>query len=175
MTTQNRERKVRKNRGMALVATLMMIAVFLILTGALMENLAKEVNITGMHGRSNNALRADYYAIEQMQYEIEFNDAGAAPGVVPAPIPGTWTDADGTVVNYLVQVDAQRWTSILPYYMIHATATAGTSTRSVDALVQKMPFSHTTTSRSASRTILAARSSMRTGSSSMARCIAAAR
>ncbi len=142
MTTQTRERNPRQNRGMALVATLMMITVFLILVGALMENLAREVNITGMHGRSNNALRADYYAIEQMQYLIEYNDAGLAPGVVPAPITNaTWTDTDGTVVVYSVSVDPQRWTAVLPYYMIHATAAAGTSTRSVDALVQKMPFS----------------------------------
>ncbi|MBV8171425.1 MAG: hypothetical protein JO219_05795 [Candidatus Eremiobacteraeota bacterium] len=126
---------------MALVATLMMITVFLILIGVLMENLAREVNVSGMHGRSNAALRAAYYAVESMQYQIEFNDAGAAPGVVPAPFGGSWVDQDGTNVAYNVSVDAQRWTSVLPYYLVHATATDGTSTRSVDALLQKMPFS----------------------------------
>lgn len=142
MTKQSREMRIGGQRGIALIATLMMITVFLILIGVLMENLAKEVNITGMHGHSNAALRADYYAIEQMQYQIEFNDAGAAPGVVPAPIVGTLNDDDGTVTNYTVSVDAYRWTtSVLPYYMLHATATTGASTRSVDALIQKMPFS----------------------------------
>jgi len=141
MVTQIRERSHRKERGMALVATLMMITVFLILIGVLMENLAREVNVSGMHGRSNAALRAAYYAVESMQYQIEFNDAGAAPGVVPAPFGGNWTDNDGTVVAYNVSVDAMRWTSVLPYYLVHATATDGTSSRSVDALLQKMPFS----------------------------------
>jgi type II secretory pathway pseudopilin PulG len=142
MTQRLREARKNDQRGMALIATLMLITVFLILVGALMENLAREVNITGMHGRSNAALRADYYALEQMQYQIEFNDAGAAPGVVPAPINGTFNDEDGTVTNWSVNVDAYRWTnSVLPYYLLHATATAGASSRSVDALVQKMPFS----------------------------------
>jgi hypothetical protein len=127
---------------MALIATLMMITIFLILMGALMENLAREVNVTGMHGRSNASLRAAYYAIEDMQYQIEFNDAGAAPGVVPGPIgPVGWTDVDGTNVQYTVSVDAQRWPSILPFYLVHAQGTDGTSVRSVDALIQKQPFS----------------------------------
>jgi type II secretory pathway pseudopilin PulG len=140
MTTQ--ARKSRMERGMALIATLMMITIFLILMGALMENLAREVNVTGMHGRSNASLRAAYYAIEDMQYQIEWNDAGAAPGVVPGPIgPVGWTDVDGTNVQYTVSVDAQRWPSILPFYLVHAQGTDGTSVRSVDALIQKQPFS----------------------------------
>jgi hypothetical protein len=127
---------------MALIATLMLITVFLFLVGALMSNLAREVRESGMHGRSNAALRGAYYAIEAMQYQIEFNDAGAAPGVVPAPIVGTLPpDTDGGSVSYTVSVDPQRWATVLPYYMVHATATDGTTTRSVDALLQKMPFS----------------------------------
>src|SRR5271166_6012898 len=136
MTTPLRERRTTPQRGIALVTTLLMIAIFLILIGALMENLAKEVSLTGMHGRSNSALRAAYEGVEAMQYQFELNDAGAAPGVVPAlvtpPPPGYFTDADGQQVSYSVTVDAARWTSILPYYVVHSIGTSGTSTRKVD-------------------------------------------
>jgi hypothetical protein len=143
MTTPFRERRTRAQRGLALATTLLMIAVFLILVGALMENLAREVNITGMHGRSNSALRAAYEGVEAVQYQFELNDAGAAPGVVPGPgqVHGTFTDADGASVTYTVTVDAARWQSVLPYYIVHSVGTNGTSTRSVDALLQKQPFS----------------------------------
>lgn len=141
MVTKVRERLRRERRGMALIATLMIITVFLFLIGALMSNLAREVNESGMHGRSNAALRGAYYAVEAMQYQIEFNDAGAAPGVAPAPMSGTLADSDGSNVTWNVNVDAQRWATVLPYYMVHANATDGSTTRSVDALLQKMPFS----------------------------------
>jgi type II secretory pathway pseudopilin PulG len=141
MTTSSREQRTTSQRGMALVAVLLMIAVFLILVGALMENLAREVNITGMHGRSNSALRVAYEGVEAMQYQFELNDAGAAPGVVPGTVLNSFTDADGATVSYSVTVDAQRWTSVLPYYVVHSVGTSGTSTRRVDALLQKMPFS----------------------------------
>jgi hypothetical protein len=141
MTRSSRERRTTPQRGIALVTTLLMIAVFLILIGALMENLAKEVNLTGMHGRSNSALRAAYEGVEAMQYQFELNDAGAAPGVVPGTVSKSFTDADGATVTYTVTVDAARWTSVLPYYVVHSTGTSGTSTRSVDGLLQKQPFS----------------------------------
>ena len=141
MTTQLRERHTTRQRGIALVTTLLMIAVFLILIGALMENLAREVNITGMHGRSNSALRAAYEGVEAMQYQFELNDAGAAPGVVPPLVSNSFTDNDGAPVSYSVTVDAARWPSVLPYYVVHSIGTSGTSTRKVDALLQKQPFS----------------------------------
>jgi len=76
-----------------------------------------------------------------MQYQFELNDAGAAPGSTPAPQSATYTDDDGTVVSYSSFVDAQKWNSTLPYYLIHVTGTAGTATRKVDALLEKQPFS----------------------------------
>jgi len=115
--------------------------VFLILVGALMENLAREVNVTGMHGRSNSALRAAYEGVEAMQYAFELNDAGLNPGVPPGPVSQTFTDQDGMSVTYTATVDAFRWTAPLPYYVIHSQGQSGTSTRNVDALIQKVPFS----------------------------------
>ena len=141
MATSLRERRTIPQRGIALVSTLLMIAVFLILIGALMESLAKEVSLTGMHGRSNSALRAAYEGVEAMQYQFELNDAGAAPGVVPLPVTKTFTDNDGATVTYTATVDPQRWTSVLPYYVVHSVGSSGTSTRKVDALLQKQPFS----------------------------------
>ena len=136
-------RKYRKgDRGIALITALLMTAVFLILIGSLMTSLVNELAVTGTAGQSNSALRAAYAGIEQMVYQFEENDAGAAPGVVPGTSNFSYpADENGNVVSYTVSVDAQRWTSILPYYILHATGTSGGSSRHVDALIQKMPFS----------------------------------
>jgi len=127
-------------RGMALITTLLMTAVMMILVGALLVNLTHELQLTGLHGQSNKALRAAYAGVEQMQYQFELNDAGAAPGSTPAPQSATYTDDDGTVVSYSSFVDSQKWSSVLPYYLIHVTGTAGVATRKVDALLEKQPF-----------------------------------
>ena len=59
-------RSEQKNlkRGMALVTTLLMTAVMMILVGALLVNLSNEVKLTGLHGQSNEALRAAYAGVE---------------------------------------------------------------------------------------------------------------
>jgi len=135
-----REHKNLK-RGMALITTLLMTAVMMILVGALLTNLANEVKLTGLHGQSNEALRAAYAGVEEMQYQFELNDAGAAPGATPAPQSKSYTDDDGKVVSYNSFVDTKQWNSVLPYYIIHSTGSAGGSTRNVDALIEKQPFS----------------------------------
>jgi hypothetical protein len=140
MTASKREHKNLK-RGMALVTTLLMTAVMMILVGALMTNIVNEIQLTGLHGQSNEALRAAYAGVEEMQYQFELNDAGAAPGATPAPQSKSWTDDDGKSVGYSSTVDVKQWTSTLPYYIVHATGTAGGSTRKVDALIEKQPFS----------------------------------
>ena len=107
MMTRLRERHTQRQRGIALVTVLLMIAVFLILIGALMENLAREVSVTGMHGRSNAALRAAYEGVEAMQYQFELNDAGAATQAgVTEQLLGSWslasrvtTSTDGKVLT----------------------------------------------------------------------------
>ena len=128
-------------RGMALVTVMLMTAVMMILVGALLTNLVNEIQLTGLHGQSNEALRAAYAGVEEMQYQFELNDAGAAPGSTPAPQSRSYTDDDGRNVSYSSFVDTQKWTSTLPYYIVHATGTAGGSTRKVDALLEKQPFS----------------------------------
>src|SRR5215470_6574560 len=135
-----REHKNMK-RGMALITTLLMTAVMMILVGALLTNLASEVKLTGLHGQSNEALRAAYAGVEEMQYQFELNDAGAAPGATPAPQNKAYTDDDGKNVSYSSFVDTTSWSSVLPYYIIHSTGSAGGSTRNVDALIEKQPFS----------------------------------
>src|SRR5271166_993355 len=128
-------------RGMALVTVLLMTAVMMILVGALLTNLVNEIQLTGLHGQSNEALRAAYAGVEEMQYQFELNDAGAAPGATPAPQSKTYTDDDGKTVSFSSTVDGQKWTSQLPYYIVHSTGTAGGATRKVDALLEKQPFS----------------------------------
>src|SRR5271166_3809626 len=128
-------------RGLALVTVMLMTAVMMILVGVLLTNLVNEIQLTGLHGQSNEALRAAYAGVEQMQYQFELNDAGAAPGSTPAPQTKTYTDDDGKVVSYSSYVDSKQWTSTLPYYLIHVTGSAGNSVRKVDALLEKQPFS----------------------------------
>src|SRR5215470_10446199 len=113
-------------RGFALVTALFLVVLFFILIGVMMDNLNNELVSTGMHGRSNAALRAAYLGVEEMQYEFELNDAGAAPGQTPSPQSKTYTDTDGTQVTYNVTVDTQNWPVTPPYYLIHAQGTAGT-------------------------------------------------
>ncbi len=128
-------------RGMALVTVLLMTAVFMILIGALMTNVVNELKLTGLHGNSNSAQRAAYAGVEEMQYQFELNDAGAAPGSTPGPQSASYTDDDGKTVAYSSYVDTQKWSSVLPFYIVHSTGTAGASTRKVDALLEKQPFS----------------------------------
>ena len=135
-----REHRIRK-RGMALITTLLMTAVMMILVGALLTNLINEIQLTGLHGQSNEAQRAAYAGVEEMQYQFELNDAGAAPGATPAPQSKAYTDDDGKAVSYSSFVDTKKWTSVLPYYIVHSTGTAGGATRRVDALIEKQPFS----------------------------------
>jgi hypothetical protein len=128
-------------RGLALITVMLMTAVMMILVGVLLTNLVNEIQLTGLHGQSNEALRAAYAGVEQMQYQFELNDAGAAPGSTPAPQSRSYTNDDGLAVSYSSFVDSKQWTSALPYYIVHVTGTAGGSTRKVDALLQKQPFS----------------------------------
>ena len=135
----SRSRKPR--RGLALVTVLLITTVFLILIGALMSNVVSELRLTGLHGDSNEAQRAAYAGIDDMVYQFELNDAGAAPGATPAPQNKTYTDDDGNTASYSVTVDTAQWQSQLPYYLIHATGNAGGAQRKVDALIEKQPFS----------------------------------
>ena len=141
MRTSTRQPDRRPRRGIALITVLLMTAVFLILIGALMTNVVSELRLTGLHGNSNEAQRAAYAGIDEMVYQFELNDAGAAPGSTPAPQGNSYTDDDGKTVSYASNVDTQKWTSVLPYYIIHSTGTAGGAQRKVDALIEKQPFS----------------------------------
>lgn len=131
----------RFSHGLALIATLMLVVVFLILIGSLLDAMVKESSLTGVHGQSNRALQAAYAGIETMQYQLEENDAGAAPGVVPGTITQTYANDDGSTATFTVSVDTKRWQAALPYYLVHAQGTSGSITRSVDALIRKAPFS----------------------------------
>lgn len=141
MATPSPTQSSRAQRGIAMITALLMTVVMLILIGTLMTSVVNELQLTGLHGQSNEALRAAYAGVEEMQYQFELNDAGLAPGATPAPQSATYTDDDGKSVSYQSDVDPATWTSVLPYYIIHATGTAGTATRRVDALLQKQPFS----------------------------------
>ena len=130
-----------KKRGFALITALFLMVLFFILMGVMLDNLNNELVYTGMHGRSNAALRAAYLGVEEMQYQFELNDAKLLAGQTPAPQSKTYTDTDGTQVTYNVVVDGQQWPVTPPYFLIHSQGTAGTSTRKVDALIQKQPYS----------------------------------
>ena len=141
MPTLDARSNQRPRRGLALITVLLMTTVFLILIGALMTNVLSELRLTGLHGESNEAQRAAYAGIDEMVYQFEINDAGAAPGSTPAPQNKAYTDDDGRNVAFSVTVDPKKWTSVLPYYIIHSKGTAGTAERDIDALIEKQPFS----------------------------------
>ena len=128
-------------RGIAMITAILMTVVLMILIGTLMTSVVNELQLTGLHGQSNEALRAAYAGVEEMQYQFELNDSGLAPGATPAPQSATYTDDNGTQVSYQSSVDPAKWTSVLPYYIVHVTGTAGTATRKVDAMLEKQPFS----------------------------------
>ncbi len=132
---------LKEQRGIALIATIFIIVVLMLLMLPLMEGLHNEIIVTGAHGTSNSALRAAYMGVEEMTYQFELNDSGAAPGVVPAPQSATYNDDTGNPVTYASTV-TQQWTAVqLPYYLIHSVGTSGGSTRNVDAVIQKQPYS----------------------------------
>jgi hypothetical protein len=128
-------------RGIALITTLFIMVVLMLLMLPLMEGLRNEIMVTGAHGTSNSALRAAYMGVEEMTYQFELNDSGAAPGVVPAPQNGVYSDDTGNPVTYTSTV-TQQWTTVpLPYFLIHSVGTSGGSTRNIDAVIQKQPYS----------------------------------
>ena len=109
-------------RGIALVAAILITVVLLVLALPLMDVLRNEIVVTGAHGRSNAALRAAYLGVEEMTYQFEINDAGLAPGVVPATQTKSYPNLDGSTTTYTTTVDPIRWTSNLPTPCISATA-----------------------------------------------------
>lgn len=137
----NQATRWHRERGLALLMTLLLTTVLVVLVGGLLASLQVELGDVAWHGRSNSALAAARAGVEDMLVNFEENDSGRAVGIVPATIAKSFVDADGAAVSYSVNVDPKRWNSTLPYYVIHASGSNGAATRRLDALVRKKSFS----------------------------------
>lgn len=129
-------------RGVALITALLMSIVFLVLIGALMAQMAGEMQDVGTHSNSAAALNAAYAGVEAMVLQIEENASG--PGhVAPAPI--TYTYPPPSTVSYSARV-VKSWNSSsgLVYYEIESVGTETNSgqTRRVLALTRSFPYTY---------------------------------
>ncbi|GEM_PF-1008260 len=136
-------------RGIALIGVIGLLLVFLIFAGAMLDQLAIEMNSTKMSAVSNRALAAADAGVrdtvEQIQTDLALNQGlpnQAHPVTYTYPEPG----ASPSVVSYSAYVEKQ-WqaSSGLNYYLIHSTGQyqnniLSTVKREVRAVVQSQPI-----------------------------------
>lgn len=132
-------------RGIALIGVVGLLLVFLIFAGAMLDQLAYELNSTKMSTVSNRALAAADAGVRDMTEQIQFNLAHNAG--LPAtqnysyPEPG----ASPSVVSYQATI-IQNWPAgAVNYYLIESKGTyqngiVSKVTRTVRALVQSQPL-----------------------------------
>jgi hypothetical protein len=138
----------RNKRGVALITVILMVVIFLILAGALLDATISEMQGVGANGISNQALNAAYAGVDDMVLKLEENTSGTNIGIPP---PFTTTMAgDGVYASqYSVSVIKQ-WapSANFQYFLIESKGTAGlplggpmSPIRRIDALVRTQPFS----------------------------------
>ena|SRR5579872_169850 len=138
------KRRARKReRGVALLAVIALLIVFLIFAGAVVTQLAQEVNSAHNSGVSNRALSAADAGIRDMVVAIE--EAAGKGQIDPGPITYKYPEAGAapSVVKYQVQID-KKWDPLQPagsrYYLISSTGTVDNGieiqNRTVHALIQ---------------------------------------
>src|SRR5215469_10658017 len=137
-----------RERGAALVLVLMLVAVFLILMGSLVDALALESQNSIESADSAAAVTAAYSGVDLMILSIEeFYDNGIQGGQPPQSVDCGFTQPGG--VNATTSCHAtidQSWnTTGINYYLIRSTGSAAPSQnqevqRQVVALIKQVPF-----------------------------------
>lgn len=146
--TPNRD---RNERGAALILVLMLVAVFLILMGSLIDVLAIESQNTIESSDAESATTAAYAGVDLMVSAVEEFQNGLQNGQPPKSVdcsfsrPGGGTVTTGCTANII-----KTWTADqLNYYLIQSTGFARPSDlpshpqevdRTVNALVKEIPF-----------------------------------
>ena len=138
----------RDKRGVALITVILMVVIFLILAGALLDATISEMQGIGANGISNQALNAAYAGVDDMVLKLEENTSGTNVGV-PPPFT-TALAGDGVYASQYSVAVIQQWapSANFQYFLIESKGTAGqplggpmSPSRRVDALVRTQPFS----------------------------------
>jgi len=131
-----------KQRGVALLTALMIVAVLLILVGALIEFITGEVHGVAYTGYDNRALYIADSGIEAAVVGIEetspkWASTSDIPNYSYAPEP------DGSQASYSVKINEGKYVSGLRTYWVSAKGVAPKGQdRNVDAVVQEVSFSY---------------------------------
>ena len=132
-------------RGIALIGVVGLLLVFLIFAGAMLDQLAYELNSTKMSAVSNRSLAAADAGIramtEQIQTNLALNAGLPTPMAYSYPEPG----ASPAVVSYKASILKQWPAGSLNYYLIESTGTfqngiLSSVTRTVRAIVKSQPI-----------------------------------
>lgn len=140
----------RPQRGVALIIVFVMAAVFLIVLGTIIDALAMESHLGFESAASDAAINAAYAGIDEMTLTIEeFDDSGVQNGHLPTNVTCSFQDPQNNPVTTSCTASiTNSWNATgLNYYLIQSTGTANdfvdataTVNRTVDALVQQIPF-----------------------------------
>ncbi|HLZ09067.1 MAG TPA: hypothetical protein VKT80_10795, partial [Chloroflexota bacterium] len=143
-----KERSGKSQRGAALVLVMMLVAVFLILMGSLVDVLALESQDSIESADSAAAVTAAYSGVDLMILSIEeFYQNGVQGGQPPQNVAcGFGKPGGGDVTTSCIAIIDKTWNgSGLNYYLIRSTGAAIPShsqevDRQVVALVKQVPF-----------------------------------
>ncbi len=142
----SRSRGEPAERGIALIGVVGLLLVFLVFAGALMTQLANEMNSTKMSAVSNRALSAAdagvHAMVEQIQTNLALNQALPKVVTYAYPEPG----ASPLTTSYNATLDQVIPAGGLNYYVITSTGTysngiESTITRTVRAVAKAIPIS----------------------------------
>lgn len=145
----------RQSRGMALIMVLILMVVFVILIGGLMDVLAMESRNVVISDSGNTAENAAYAGVDAMVLQTEQWYTGTNPGPAPTSLP-TYnfpTDPTGQQVQYSASITKEWRATGLAYFLIDSVGTVTAPcdspcfapeihTREIQALVRQRPFTH---------------------------------
>src|SRR5215472_1902650 len=143
-----RRRVAGAQRGVALILVLILVAVFLILMGSLVDALAIESQSSIESADSAAAISAAYSGVDLMILQIEeFYSNGVQGGQPPGTVACHFGEpGGGTVLTSCSATIEKSWNATgLNYYLIRSTGSAFPDNdqevhRQVEALVKQVPF-----------------------------------
>jgi len=146
--TRTMRNNSRSERGAALVLVMMLVAVFLILMGSLVDALALESQSSIESADSSAAVTAAYSGVDLMVLSVEeYFENGIQNGQPPQTVTCAFSrPGGGTVTTSCTASIVQTWNGNgLNYYLIRSTGSAIPSAnqevdRQVVALVREVPF-----------------------------------
>ena len=135
----------RSERGLALIGVVGLLLVFLVFAGALLTQLANEINSVKSSGVSNEALSAAdagvHAMVEQIQTDLANNVPPAGPVDYTYPEPG----ASPLTTSYHATIDPPISANGLNYYLITSRGTYSNgfelAKRTVRAIARAVPIS----------------------------------